>query len=162
MSPLIQSILDGRADDVRALAAAQPHLLNETSSSGRAPLELAAAKGRADLQAALLRAGAVPREGAPSFCALLQHYIAEVSSDTFAAGWLEDIEFLLWRAATTGAPLGDPELIAPLSVAQGAELLFLAGRCGGWVTEDELHVPLDVWHARYAAWMEDRNGSAPG
>jgi hypothetical protein len=160
MSPLIQALLDGRVDDVRTLASTQPNLLETPSSSGRTPLEVAAAKGRADLQAALLRAGAQPRGGEARVCALLQSYLAELSADTFAAGWLEDLGFLVWRALTTGEPLGDPELVRPLSNARVAELLYLSGLCGGWATDSEIHVPFDVWHARYASWSE-RQASLP-
>jgi hypothetical protein len=152
MNPLLQAILDGRTAEVRSIAAARPHLLGERSSSGRLPLEVARAKGRADLQVALLRAGASPLGEVPDFCALLGEYLAELSSSTFAAGWLDGLEFIVWDAVATGAPLGDPEHFRPLSDDEIADLLFLAGRCGGWVTENGRRVPPSEWHALYGSW----------
>jgi len=152
MNPLLQAILDGRTAEVRSIAAAQPHLLDERSSSGRLPLEVARAQGRADLQVALMRAGASPRGEVPDVCVLLREYLAEISSNTFAAGWLDGLEFIVWDAVATGAPLGDPEFFRPLSDEEVADLLFLAGRCGGWVTEDGRRVPPSEWHERYRSW----------
>ncbi|WP_375772992.1 hypothetical protein NR798_19585 [Archangium gephyra] len=85
-------------------------------------------------------------------CALLGEYLAELSSSTFAAGWLDGLEFIVWDAVATGAALGDPELFRPLFNEEIADLLFLAGRCGGWVTGDGRRVPLSECHALYGNW----------
>ena len=83
------------------------------------------------------------------------------------AGWLEDIEFMLWQDLS-GRRL-EPDLLVspsgtifpPLDEAEKDELRRMSQAIGGWVEWDSsdladcaAYVPLEVWNPRFEAWFE--------
>ena len=92
----------------------------------------------------------------PEAQALLR-LMQEISEDYWAAGWLTDLEYSLWRLAR-----GDPSGIQPAwpaSTEDGAELRRLSDLCGGWWAWDQKaldvrFVPTEEWQAH----VEDRAG----
>ena len=81
---------------------------------------------------------------------VLLHRMKDYSEDYYCAGWLSDLEFLLWEK-----PAEDDESpSAQARSAMNAELRTLAGIAGGWwVYEDEtqpaergpVFIPMERW-----------------
>jgi hypothetical protein len=99
---------------------------------------------------------AAARELADDMMALSEHH--------FDAGWLTDLEFLLWNAIT-GRPKGGTD---ELSDERITHLQNLSAACGGWMRwptaaendcrpEDDklwdpVWCPLADWEQRFAKW----------
>ena len=80
----------------------------------------------------------------------LATYMSELSEQAWCAGWMQDLEFALWRAVTeTPYHYGRLDLTAE----HVARLRALSEACGGWIVfrEDEEFVPLAEWLPLYAA-----------
>jgi hypothetical protein len=80
---------------------------------------------------------------------LLQRLMSDISEETWCAGWLSDLEYLLWDAVAGERPdWCGPEI--------PKQLRFLSDRCGGWMVWDkergQEYLPLDDWLSRYASW----------
>jgi hypothetical protein len=90
---------------------------------------------------------------------LLRDLISDVSQVCYAAGWMADAEFNVWRLATEGGNWG---WVAASAVrTQLDQALGLASAIGRWVVWSEesgcQHEAIDMldWKARYATWRRD-------
>jgi len=76
----------------------------------------------------------------------LAEYMSSISEDAYAAGWIEGLEFDLWRAVQEG-PFRYGRLL--LTSAHTARLTELSAACDGWIRFDEQieeqFVPIEVW-----------------
>ena len=76
----------------------------------------------------------------------LAEYMSSLSELAFCAGWMEGLEFALWRAATE-APFTYGQLQLKLDEVQ--RLNDLSHRCGGWIffhdDKQETFVTLAAW-----------------
>lgn len=80
----------------------------------------------------------------------LEHRMRDISEDTWCAGWLVDLEYVLWE--WLGRQEDEIEMgRSTLTRLEREELLRLAERAGGWWTYDRF-VPMAEWLKRY----EDR------
>ena len=76
----------------------------------------------------------------------LAKYMASISEEAYAAGWIGGLEFELWRAVQQG-----PFLYGRLQLTSGhvKQLRALSQNCGGWIRFDdkaeEQFVPLNAW-----------------
>lgn len=150
-SPLIQAVLDGRIDVVRDLIKNHPEMLSIRSESGRFPYEVAVKKGLANQQTALLRAEAPGSENFAEFSSLLIHYLSDISYDYGCAGWLGNIEFVIWQIVFTDDPYSD-EVVRwdMIDEETKKDLRFLCQKAKGWaawseVEHDSVFVPLEKW-----------------
>ncbi|MBI2091343.1 MAG: hypothetical protein HYT78_21825 [Deltaproteobacteria bacterium] len=80
---------------------------------------------------------------------LLRKVMSGISEDYWCAGWLHDLEYVLWDAVI-GKRKG---ICSPEEVEQ---LKYLSEKCGGWViwdeqVKDERFVPMKEWLRLYEA-----------
>lgn len=89
---------------------------------------------------------------------LLLMKMERLSEDAYAAGWMHDIGFDIWRLAKAG---GGTYGMSVITAEESAEFMELARDAGGWheVGESELITPLPEWEAKYAAWEKARKAS---
>jgi hypothetical protein len=162
LNRLHQAILDGRADEVRRLAIAEPELLAVPTDVGTLPLALARARGTPiESVVALIRAEAPGAEALTEWADLLKEYMAEVSERYCVAGWMDGLEFALWSQVTGTPPptrsSDDGGVVPALADALLRDLEFLTRRAGGWWCWSEpaglSFVTLETWLLRYDAWI---------
>ena len=160
MNALLTAILDQNADRVRDLAAAQPALLSERSASGSLPFDVAHSSGYIQIAVALLREGAPGSERISDFGGLLADYIAHLSHSFACAGWLTDIEFVIWCFVVGDElPIEDAFGFHRVTSDELADLRFLSERCQKWPRWDEREhrvcvVSLTRWQHLYREWYE--------
>jgi hypothetical protein len=76
----------------------------------------------------------------------LAKYMASISEEAYAAGWIEGLELELWRAVKEG-----PFLFGrlQLTTVHTRRLKELSQNCGGWIrfdeTSEEQFVPFSAW-----------------
>lgn len=87
----------------------------------------------------------------------LMEAMSELSEEAYCAGWMEGLEYALWRLLTEG-PGRYGRLDA--SSEQLEHLRALSDACGGWVAFDselgEVFVPLEAWRKTYAENVESK------
>jgi hypothetical protein len=87
-----------------------------------------------------------PKQRAPA------DYMSDLSETGWHAGWLGDLEYWLWDAATMGPrPFGQMEL----THEHVDRLRNLSSACGGWIryddSDEETFVPIEEWRKLYDA-----------
>ena len=78
----------------------------------------------------------------------LAEYMSSLSELAFCAGWMDGLEFALWRAATE-APFTYGQL--ELTLDQAQRLNDLSHRCGGWIFLHDDHLGT---FATLAEWQQ--------
>jgi hypothetical protein len=156
MSPLIAAILDGDILAVRRLCKSNPELIAVPSEAGTLPQRVARDKGRADIQVALIRANASRTGGSADYATLLINYIQELSQQHARAGWLDEVEFLIWQLISTDEALrDDPFGFTMLREEEADDLRFLSRRSGGWAiytNEGPRFVAMEQWEGIFDEW----------
>jgi len=76
----------------------------------------------------------------------LAEFMSSISERLYCAGWIDGLEFKLWRAAPEEhAELG----LLQISNEEVRQLQALSSRCGGWIVFDdeseETFVPISEW-----------------
>jgi len=97
----------------------------------------------------------------------LVHRLSELSQQSMAARWLDDLEFMVWQdmmdrrlvADLLVSPDGD--VFPPLDEMEKEELRQLSEAIGGWVVYDPqdaedraAFVPLADWIPRFECWFD--------
>lgn len=98
---------------------------------------------------------------------LLARRLSEYSESSVAAGWLSELEFMVWqnlvdrRFVEDLLVSSDGGVLPPLDEAEKKELQRLANAIGGWVAFDPEDaddraavVPYEDWTARFEVWLE--------
>lgn len=98
---------------------------------------------------------------------LLARRLSAYSESSVAAGWLNDLEFMVWQDLVDRRFVEDlllsseGDVLPPLDEAEKEELQQLARAIGGWVAFDPqdaddraAFVPCADWAARFEAWLE--------
>ena len=85
----------------------------------------------------------------------LADFMSAVSEEAYGAGWMVELEYVLWDALTGGAlAYGGLDL----GHDQRAELRRLSEACAGWVVFDEpageTWLPRVEWERRFAGWKQ--------
>ncbi|MDX2111702.1 MAG: hypothetical protein SFY80_15830 [Verrucomicrobiota bacterium] len=81
----------------------------------------------------------------------LTDYMSELSEAAYFAGWMQGLEFALWRAVTEG-----PRRYGHLDITADhiSKLRALSDVCGGWIVFDdeteETLIGLGEWRKLYA------------
>ena len=82
----------------------------------------------------------------------LHAFMSELSEEAWHAGWMEDLEFELWRALVEAPFLYGNLLLNPAHVAR---LKQLSDACGGWIffddAREETFASADLWNCIYSA-----------
>jgi hypothetical protein len=87
----------------------------------------------------------------------LAEYMSELSEDAYFAGWMEGLEYALWKAVVE-----EPFEYGFLQITDQhiAKLTGLSNACGGWIIFDdesaETFVPIDEWRKIYAEKVKKR------
>ena len=83
----------------------------------------------------------------------LAEYMSDLSEDTTCAGWLVELEYMLWETVLGRRTASRWLAFAPSEVAR---LRDLAQACGGWImfddTAHETWLPRAEWERRFAEW----------
>jgi hypothetical protein len=78
----------------------------------------------------------------------LAEYMSQLSEQAYAAGWIEGLEYALWKALVEG-PYNYGCLL--LTDDHVRELKRLSEACGGWIcflsAEEETFVPFQQWQS---------------
>ncbi len=161
MNDLVDAILDHDLARVRKLMHVNSELASSRSQAGYLPLDIARSSGNAFTHVSLLRLGA-PSEAlqTPDYVWLLIEYISQLSESRACAGWLSDIEFMVY-ANVIGDSLNakDPHGFGELDGETLADLRFLLERSGKWPcwVADECAVraiPIADWQPLYHNWHD--------
>jgi hypothetical protein len=81
----------------------------------------------------------------PAIAQALESLMSDISESRWCAGWLVDLEYILWRDAHKRET---PDMY------NYAALLSLAEQCGGWCTHRKF-IPMHQWRTMYADWLEN-------
>ncbi|MBI5071035.1 MAG: hypothetical protein HZB56_22690 [Deltaproteobacteria bacterium] len=85
----------------------------------------------------------------------LADFMSELSEEAYSAGWMDGLEFDLWKAL-----IGGPRTYGRLEITdeQLARLSELSEAAKGWIVfddvEEETLVPLDEWKQRFERWLQ--------
>lgn len=80
----------------------------------------------------------------------LADYMSNLSEQSYCAGWMDGLEYVLWSAVVNG-----PREYGFLEITDQhvARLKELSKACGGWIIFDdergETFVPIDAWLRLY-------------
>jgi len=92
----------------------------------------------------------------------LRDFMSQLSEDCYCAGWMHDLEYLLWSAVMNG-----PVHQGNWDITQSDidRLRLLARRAGGWIIWDkslpgEACLPIDQWLMRYEQYVATHGSSA--
>jgi hypothetical protein len=92
----------------------------------------------------------------------LATYMSDLSEEFWCAGWMRDLEFMLWSA------IEGEEGHASLTLTRNqlATLKSLSNACKGWIVfrrdTQETFVPMPEWMRLFAAWRSERNPTNKG
>jgi hypothetical protein len=85
----------------------------------------------------------------------LADFMSELSEEAYCAGWMDGLEFALWRAL-----IGGPRTYGRLEITdqQLTRLRELSEAARGWIVfddaEEETLVPLGEWKQRFETWSQ--------
>jgi hypothetical protein len=167
VSDLTDAILNGDIGRVRALIRDRPALMSEPGASGTLPLDLARNKGRVDAEVALAVAGA-PGHRVRDARELLERMMSELSNDFACAGWLSELEYLLWASVVGDGPaVADRDAcgLGALGPEASSDLGRLARAACGWYvwdasTSKATFLAMDEWIEEYSRWRRRPSAEA--
>jgi hypothetical protein len=88
---------------------------------------------------------------------VLSDLMSEISEEAYCAGWMEDLEYVLWYAMLHGPANYGRKFIDKQTISQ---LKWLAEETGSWIIFDdnswETAVTLPVWQEMFRAADPDR------
>ena len=85
----------------------------------------------------------------------LAEYMIELSEEAYYAGWMEGLEYALWKAVVEG-----PYNYGRLNINKNhiENLQNLSTQCGGWIYFDHLKeesfIDLESWKTKYSENIE--------
>jgi hypothetical protein len=92
----------------------------------------------------------------------LATYMSDLSEEFWCAGWMRDLEFMLWSAIE--GKEGDASLT--LTRRQLATLKSLSNACKGWIVfrrdTQETFVSMPEWMQLFAAWLSEKDPTNKG
>ena len=90
---------------------------------------------------------------------ILAEYMSEISELAYCAGWMHDLEYMLWRIIVCDE---NDRLYGryELSDADIGRLRLLSDKCKGWIyfdeVEEEKWISNDDWNKKYNQWKLGR------
>ena len=159
MNDLIDAVLKHDLRRVRDLAKLNPELAFSRSQAGDLALDIAKSSGNSFTHVSLLRLCAPSdRTEVPHYVELLIDYIAQLSDSHACAGWLSDIEFMVYATMIGDSWNGDdPHGFGDLDDESLDDLRFLLERSGKWpcwIDDDRgvQAITLSDWKSTYRDW----------
>lgn len=158
MNELMSAIYDRRLDEARAASDKHPDWLLQRTPNGEVPFEVAKALSYIDIAVTLLRR--MPQDVPVDYGNLLDQLMGDLSDHFACAGWLREIEFILWCLVSgDDLPVTDHYGFSKLNQEDLADLRFLSerGHCWPMWVSDRGHVVLvglTEWTALYRQWYE--------
>lgn len=91
----------------------------------------------------------------------LMHKISSLSEEKYCAGWMHDIEYLLWKEMKDRTRGSSAPSFYPMEDDDVAELAMLYEQAGGWWRWDDgildkVFVPALEWETIYAEWEDNQ------
>jgi hypothetical protein len=153
LNPLLRAALYGHTEVARAIAIHSPAMCAARGANNDSPARLALAAGHVCTAVALLR---TTNEGPPNPSQLLENCMSELSQSMACAGWLSDIEHVLWHVTHSNESL--PDQIDPFGFGHipdpaRADLRWLSDICQGWI-QDRRFVSVVDWLPIHAEWIK--------
>lgn len=160
IGPLLCAALAGETEVARAIWIHSPQMRSARGAAGESAAELALAAGHSATAVALLRSAGEPLPSTVEPRGLLERMMSEISEAIACAGWLENLEHLLWHVAHSTSVL--PENLDPcgfrrLTSSTCEDLRWLARLSGGWYAftdERPAFFPLPEWSVIHQRWAE--------
>jgi hypothetical protein len=159
MNDLIDAVLKHDLHRVRDVARLNPELAFSRSLAGDLALDIAKSSGNSFTHVSLLRLGAPSdRTEVPNCVDLLIDYIAQLSYSHACAGWLSEIEFMVYATMIGDSWNGDdPHGLGDLDDESLDDLRFLLERSGKWpcwIDDDRgvQAITLSEWKSIYQDW----------
>ena len=159
MNDLIDAVLKQDLRRVRVVARLNPELAFSRSQSGDLARDIAKLSGNSFIHVSLLRLGAPSdRTELPNYDELLIDYLAQLSDSRACAGWLSNIEFMVYATMIGDRCNGDDAYgLRDLDDDSLDDLRFLLERSGKWPywIDDDCAVraiKLSDWRAIYQDW----------
>lgn len=146
MTELINAILDSDIVKVRTILKDEPEAAKIKTGLNELPIELAKKKGLKRIEVLFIRYtnwATIYSEKELKY--LLVDLIAELSEDTYCAGWLDKIEFEIWEIINQEADIKTVEVWR---------------KRGDLETVDDLNYLKDVTNS-WAWWAEDSDEPIP-
>jgi hypothetical protein len=86
-------------------------------------------------------------------------FMRELSERHYGAGWVAELEYLLWEQAEEATPLGDGPDLTAFEICLLQSMRIAAGGWIVWDDDDDLDVdgpcvflPIEIWRERYTRW----------
>lgn len=87
---------------------------------------------------------------------LLAYTMSNISEVAWAAGWMQNLEYVLWHAVAEGPREWGRTLIDEEDIKA---LKILSARTGGWIyyddEQEETYIPLTTWQSMFAQAIQD-------
>ena len=155
---LLRAAMYGQREVARAIWHNSPDLRSTRGANGESPVALALAAGHFGTAVALLRAESPEALACRDPAAILEGAMSELSDEVACAGWLKDLEHLLWHVAHSAEVLPDSidySGFSDLPPLVREDLAWLSIMCGGWVHYGEggtEFLPASAWEIEHARW----------
>lgn len=90
--------------------------------------------------------------------AALESFMSEISERCYSAGWMQDLEYVLWGALLNGERKYGYHFITLEDIQQ---LKLLSSRAACWIYMDDIKeetaIDLDSWKAMYNLYLQKTN-----
>jgi hypothetical protein len=77
-------------------------------------------------------------------------FMSDISERCYSAGWMMDLEYVLWEALTNGERKYGHDIISPSDIIQ---LKQLSKQCNCWIYFDDINdqtaIELDQWQEKF-------------
>jgi hypothetical protein len=153
INPLLRAALSGETEVARAIAMHSPSMRSARGASGESLAQLALAAGHVGTAVALLRSESLSAPDDHKPADLLEGLMSELSETISCAGWLDDLEHLLWDVANSTER--STSVFSKLTQTVRADLRWLAEQCHCWVrygAKGPESVNIETWRTLHETW----------
>jgi hypothetical protein len=151
--PLLRAALSGETEVARAISIHSPAMRSTRGASGESPAQLAIAAGHVGTAVALFRVESQSLPDDQDAADLLQRLMSEMSEAFACAGWLDDLEHLLWDVVNSTEK--STSVFSNLTQTARADLRWLAEQCHCWFrygAEGPEPVNVESWRSLHELW----------
>ena len=159
VNPLLRAAMYGATEVARSIWRHSPAMRSVRGANSESAAELALAAGHCATAVALFHVESSELPPGRDPAASLKRLMYELSEGIACAGWLTDLEHILWHVAHSADPI--PERVdhpgfSELDQAARDDLPWLSDLCGGWFRYGE-HGPelvsVAAWSVSHEVWV---------